>query len=211
MRALLLGVVVLVAGCSSAAVSTTTVATTTSTSTTTTSTVVTTTSSTMPSTTPVAAVDGVPEEALALIGAEMPAVPDLSDGFDAEVWFESYAAWNRWAFANPEEGLETLDLWVVPGSEYSVALEEQLGRQSSEGWRTVGTDSVTLLDAELAEEFIEEGFVTVNALTRSEGEVWVVDPDLEIVLSESFDDAGEVRSQITLELVEGSWLLSAWD
>ncbi len=210
MRALLLVVVVLVAGCGSAAVSTTTVATTTTVSTTSTTVATTTTSSTVVTTTTVAAVEGVPEEALALIGAEMPAVPDFSDGFDAEVWFEAYAAWNRWAFANPEEGLETLDLWVVPGSEYHGALEEQLGQFSEDGLATVATGEVQLIESELADELINDGFGVLNALTQSVGDAWILQ-DGEVVAYQDFTGTEPSRSFIGIQEEDGLWLVSSWE
>lgn len=209
MRVLSLLLVVLVAACGPAAVSTTTVGTTTSTSTTTTSTVATTTTSgPESSTTTVAAVEGVPEEALALIGAEMPEVPDFSDGFDAEVWFESYAAWNRWAFANPEEGLASLDQWVVPGSEYYVALEEQLGLALEEGYRLVGTDDVELVDVEVGDELLDEGVAVLNVVTEVTGTGWTLQ-DGRVIGQDNL--SGQRRSLIGLNGSEGVWRVTSWE
>ncbi len=160
-------------------------------------------------TTTVAAVEGVPEEALALIGAPMPEVPEYPDGFDAEVWFEAYAAWNQWAFANPVEGLESLELWVVPGSEHGESLREQLEREVAEGWRIVRDQVSELRSAEVAEEFEAEGFIEVNGEVESLGTGWLLSGD-SIVGVEDFAASGPSRLIIALEEVGGAWLVSAW-
>ena len=157
------------------AMTTTTVVPSTSSSTTTTTLAPVTTTTTVVTTTTVPEVEGVPDEALALIGAPMPEVPEYPDGFDAEAWFEAYAAWNQWAFANPEEGLASLDLWVVPGGEFEVSIAPQLERLVQEGWVKVGTSQTMLGSVEVADEFEAEGRLQLNLLAFTTGSVWVLE------------------------------------
>lgn len=207
-------IVVALGACGSGGAATTTsamVSTTTTTIPPTTSTTVTTTTTVPATTTSSVVVEGVPEEALALIGAPMPEVPEFPDGFEAERWFAAYVAWNQWAFANPVEGLESLDQWVVPGSGYSESLREQLQRQVDEGWRSVGTDKVELREFEVADEFESEGFVFLDAVSSSSGQLWIVDDSGLVVAQETFDVNEQRRSTLSLEEVGQSWLLAAWD
>ncbi len=202
--------------CSGSEAATTTVASTTTAAPTTTTvveaTTTTTTTTTLPATTTTSAeVDGVPPEALALIGAPMPEVPEYPDGFDAEVWFEAYVAWNQWAFANPEEGLESLDLWVVPGSEIAESLRSQIDRLLIEEWRLVGTDELLVVGYEVADELEDEGFLSINLVTRVEGRSWLLSTVGSVVSEEEFLGDSDSRSQLALEEGEGGiWLLASW-
>jgi hypothetical protein len=156
-------------------------------------------------------VEGIPPEALALIGAPMPEV-DLSfdDGFDGEVWFAAYVEWNRWAFANPEGGLETLAEWVVPDSEQYEALFEQLQASRDNGWRTVRTAEVFLHELEAADEFVTQGLIVLSVLTSVAGEVWILDEGWAVVASEDFGESSPVRSAVEVRLEGGEWKLGRW-
>lgn len=215
MRGLLvIAMIVALGACGSGEAATTTSAVASPTTTTvppTTSTTVTTTTTVPVTTTSSVVAEGVPEEALSLIGAPMPEVPEFPDGFDAERWFEAYVAWNQWAFANPTEGLESLDQWVVPGSDYSVSLREQLQRQVDEGWRSVGTDEVELREFEVADEFESEGFVFIDVVTASSGQLWIIDDGQSVVAKESLDGRDPREATLSLEEVGVRWLLGAWD
>ena len=168
------------------------------------------TASTADSTVPL--VEGIPPEALALIGAPMPEV-DLSfeDGFDGEVWFAAYVEWNRWAFANPEGGLETLAEWVVPDSEQYEALREQLERNAAAQWRTARMTKIQLIELEVADEFTADGLLLLNVLTGVSGEVWLIDDEGVVVAYEDFGELTEGRSVMELRRSEsGPWRLASW-
>lgn len=153
--------------------------------------------------------DGIPEEAFARVGAPYPEFDTtFPDGFDAEAWLRAYEEWNRWAYANPVDGLETLDLWIVRGSALHSSLGDQLVGLAESNQLVVDDSDLRII--QVLPPRTEDGLIEFELLSQATGRVWIVER-AEVVTSEDFGGTPVRSSTLILNREEGTWKLASWE
>ena len=156
-------------------------------------------------------VEGVPAEALALIGAPMPEVNlTLGSPDDFERWLREYERWNIWLGANPNVDSAVLAVALVPGGE-----EERNWIDAPALDVGAILVSVGILDVEkfeYATESLDQGILQVLLWSRRGGTAWAIDTD-GVVIGRLEPEPSRGFGVSTLVLVRsenGVWRLREW-
>lgn len=174
---------------------------------------------TAPATTtvPPLTVEGVPAEALALIGAPMPEVDlTMESPEDFERWFREYEKWNAWLGANPTQDSEILEYALVPDSPYYVGTRESQARVLTAGIVFV-PERLPFLEVdklEVASDLFDEGFLEAVVWIRNDAGSWSISVE-DGMISERYDPSKEgsfVARVLKLEKgSDGFWRLADWE
>lgn len=132
-------------------------------------------------------VEGVPAEALALIGAPMPEVDlTMESPEDFERWFREYEKWDAWLGANPTEDSDVLEYALVPDSPYYVSTRESQARVLEAGLVLVPemVPFVEIQRLQTAGDFFGEGIMEATIWVMNSGSSWFIELETGLIVQE---------------------------